>query len=361
MTAPAPGGSYDELIRRLAMILGIGAIAGVSIWIMAPFLPAILWAGTIAVAMWPLLLRLQAVFGGRRWAATSLLTLLLLLCFFIPLLLLMGTIVEHAGDTAKLARDLTANGLPAPPSWLDGIPVAGHRLAEEWRTLAQLDEPALQARLEPAITSGARWLLGRGGSLLRLVMQVVLTTIITAVFFARGEQVAAGVRAFFRRVGGEGAEALVLLAGNSARAVALGVVLTAALQALLTGIALALAGVPAAALLGGAALVLCLAQIGPLLILAAAVAWLYWSHQTTAATVLLIASLGLVSMDNILKPILITRGANLPLLLVFVGVIGGMLTFGLIGIFIGPVVLAVCWTLLQAWVTEESVASASSG
>ena len=153
----------------------------------------------------------------------------------------------------------------------------------------------------------------------------------------------------------------MLLAGSSARAVALGVVVTAVLQALLTGIALAVAGIPGAAILGGLALVLCLAQIGPLFILVGAVAWLYWTHQTTAALVLGLVSIGLVSMDNVIKPILITRGANLPLLLVFVGVVGGMLTFGLIGIFIGPVVLAVCWTLLQAWVSEESVASTSRG
>ena len=95
--------------------------------------------------------------------------------------------------------------------------------------------------------------------------------------------------------------------------------------------------------------------------MAGAVAWLYWTHQTTAAVVLGLVSLGLVSMDNVIKPILITRGAKLPLLLVFVGVVGGMLTFGLIGSFIGPVVLAVCWTLLQAWVNEASVASTSRG
>ena len=190
---------------------------------------------------------------------------------------------------------------------------------------------------------------------------MILTTAITALIYFNGEKVAGGVRAFFNRLGGEGAESLVLLAGNSARAVALGVVVTAVLQALLTGVALAVAGIPGAAILGGLALVLCLAQIGPLFILAGAVAWLYWSHQTTAAIVLAVVSLGLVSMDNVIKPILITRGAKLPLLLVFVGVVGGMLTFGLIGIFIGPVVLAVCWTLVQAWVSEESVASTSRG
>jgi predicted PurR-regulated permease PerM len=212
---------------------------------------------------------------------------------------------------------------------------------------------ALRERLEPALRGVARWLLGSAGSLLSLVLQVILTTAIIALLYASGEQVVVGIRAFFRRLGGAEAEALVPLAANSARAVALGVVLTAVLQALLTGIALAVAGVPGAALLGGLALVLCLAQVGPLLILAAAVGWLYWTHQTTAATVLAVVSIGLVSMDNIIKPILITRGAKLPMLLVFVGVVGGMLSFGLIGIFVGPVVLAVGWTLLQDWVRNQ--------
>ncbi len=361
MPAPLTSGSYDDLVSRLVLIFGVAVIAAVSVWIMAPFLPAMLWACTIAVATWPLLLRLEAAFGGRRWVATSLLILLLLLGFFIPLLLVTETVVSHADDAAKLANDLSTNGLPAPPAWLERIPLAGRRLAAEWAAMAQLDESALYERLAPALKAVTQWLLGSAGSLLRLVLQVVLTAVITAMLYAKGEIVAGGLRAFFRRVGGEGADALVLLAGNAARAVALGVVVTALLQSLLTGVALALAGVPAAAVLGGLALVLCLAQVGPLIILVAAVAWLYWSKQVTAATVLAVASIGLVSMDNILKPILITRGANLPLLLVFVGVIGGMLAFGLIGIFIGPVVLAVCWTLVQAWVRSDSVDASSSG
>ena len=249
--------------------------------------------------------------------------------------------------------------LPRLPGWSEFRSPAGASPPSGQRWPSWTSRHCTRA-LAPALKAVTQWLLGSAGSLLRLVLQVVLTAVITAMLYAKGETVATGLRAFFRRVGGEGADALVLLAGNAARGVALGVVVTAVLQSLLTGVALALAGVPAAALLGGVALVLCLAQVGPLIILAAAVAWLYWSKQATAATVLAVASIGLVSMDNILKPILITRGANLPLLLVFVGVIGGMLAFGLIGIFIGPVVLAVCWTLVQAWVRSDSVAAASS-
>jgi len=354
------GSTYDELIRRVAVILGLAAIATVSVWIMAPFLPAILWAGTIGVATWPALLGLQRILGGRRWAATSVLTLLLAVGFFIPLLMVVGTVAQHAGDAADLARELSANGLPPAPAWLENLPLVGRRAAAEWTAVAALDAAAVQERLEPTLRVVTRWLVGSAGGLLRLVLQVLLTTVITALIYANGEKIAAGIRAFFYRLGGPSAEALVPLAASSARAVALGVVVTAAVQALLTGIALALAGVPGASLLGGLALVLCLAQIGPAFILIGAVAWLYWSHHVTAAAVLAIASIGLVSFDNILKPILITRGGNLPLLLVFVGVIGGMFSFGLIGIFIGPVVLAVSWTLLQSWVSPVPVTETPS-
>jgi len=360
VTAPQPGGSYD-VIRFIAVVLSVAAIAAMSTWIMAPFLPAIAWAATIALATWPLLVRLQAILGGKRWAASTALTLLLVACFFVPLLLVLEGLFGYADDAAALARELVTNGMPAAPAWLARIPVAGSRVADYWNGLSQLDAAGLRDRLEPALRAVSGWLLGGAGSLLRLVLQVVLTIIITALFYASGEKAAAGVRAFARRLGGATGESLAVLAGNSARAVALGVVATAMLQALLTGIALALAGVPAAGLLGGAALVLCLAQVGPLIILASAVAWLYWSGQTTAATALLIASLGLVSMDNILKPILITRGADLPLLLVFVGVVGGMFALGLIGIFVGPVVLAAGWSLVQNWVAGTAAGGPGAG
>ena len=163
MAAPPFGESYDELIRRLAVILGVATIAAVSVWIVAPFLPAILWAGTIAVATWPVLLRLQAMLGGRRWAATTVLSLILAVGFFIPLLMVVGTIVQHAGDAADLARDISANGLPAAPAWLESIPVVGKRAAAEWTAVAALDAAAVRERLEPALRVATRWLVGSAG------------------------------------------------------------------------------------------------------------------------------------------------------------------------------------------------------
>jgi predicted PurR-regulated permease PerM len=141
-----------------------------------------------------------------------------------------------------------------------------------------------------------------------------------------------------------------VLAGQAIRGVALGVVVTAVGQSGLAGIGLAIAGVPFAGALTVLALVLCIAQVGPILVLLPAIVWLYGSGQAGWGTFLLVWTIPIVTLDNVVRPILIKKGADLPLLLIFTGVIGGLVSFGLIGIFVGPVVLAVSHTLLEAWV-----------
>jgi predicted PurR-regulated permease PerM len=198
----------------------------------------------------------------------------------------------------------------------------------------------------------ARWLVSHAGSFGGTVVQLLLTVLIAGILYAGGETAAAGVRRFFRRLAGERGENAVELAGKAIRAVALGVVVTAVAQSALTGIGLAVAGVPHAGLLAAVALVLCIAQVGPLLVLAPSVIWLYATGSTTWGTVLLVWSIGVVVLDNVMRPILIKKGADLPLLLILAGVIGGLVAFGVIGIFIGPTVLAVSYTLLDAWIKE---------
>ena len=144
----------------------------------------------------------------------------------------------------------------------------------------------------------------------------------------------------------------MLLAARAIRGVALGVVVTALAQALLGGVGLAVAGVPFAGVLTAVMLMLCLAQIGPGLVLIPATIWLYWTGDNLWGTLLLVWSLFVVTLDNFLRPFLIKQGADLPLLLIFAGVIGGLLSLGLLGIFVGPVVLAVSYTLLEAWINE---------
>ena len=158
---------------------------------------------------------------------------------------------------------------------------------------------------------------------------------------------------------GRSGDQVVRLAAQAIRGVALGVVVTAVVQAALAGVGLVVAGVPSAALLAAVTFVLCIAQLGPLLVLGPSVAWLYWQGATGTATALMVWTLVVLTLDNVLRPFLMTKGADLPMLLMLAGVIGGLLAFGLIGIFVGPVVLGVSYTLLAAWVGNEPDAPAA--
>jgi predicted PurR-regulated permease PerM len=181
-------------------------------------------------------------------------------------------------------------------------------------------------------------------------VQFLLTVVLAALMYAGGDSAATTVRRFGQRLAGVYGDNAVVLAGQAIRGVALGVGVTAVVQSGLGGVGLAIAGVPFAGLLTAVMLLLCIAQLGPALVLFPAVAWLFWSDQNGWGIFLLVWALVVVTMDNFLRPVLIKRGADLPLLLIFAGVIGGLLAFGLIGIFVGPVVLAVAYTLLDAWI-----------
>jgi len=186
-----------------------------------------------------------------------------------------------------------------------------------------------------------------------MAMQFLLTVAIAAILFATGETVAAGVRRFGRRLAGVHGENSVVLAGQAIRGVALGVVVTAFVQATLGGIGLAVAGVPFATILTAIMFLLCVAQIGPGPVLLVGVGWLYWTGFAGWATALLVWSIMVGTVDNVIRPVLIKKGADLPLLLILTGVIGGLIAFGMVGIFIGPMLLAVSYRLLEAWVCEE--------
>jgi predicted PurR-regulated permease PerM len=251
-----------------------------------------------------------------------------------------------------------SRGLPEPPAWTARIPVVGRKLTTEWQQLSGEGGEALRARFDPYARDVARWLLVQAGTLGGLFVQLLLTVIVCAILYAQGETAAGGVVAFARRLAGpKGVEVAVLSAG-AIRAVALGIVVTALVQATVAGIGLMVTGVPHAIVLTSIMVMLGIAQIGPAPVLLGAIIWLFVNGQNFWGAVMIVWSLVAMSMDNVLRPLLIKRGADLPLLLIFAGVIGGLLAFGLVGLFVGPVVLAVTYTLLVAWVTEGEAARA---
>ena len=340
------------MTRTTLAILCILALIAASLWILRPFLAAAIWAIMIVVATWPLLKTLQRRLGGRRGLAVAVMTLAMLLLLVVPLWLAISTIADHAEDIANLARKFAASGLPQPPAWVAGLPLVGEKLAALWGQLADAGSQGLVAKAEPYAAQSGRWILAQVGGLGFMLLQFLLIVVLSAILYASGEAGASRALRFGRRLAGERGENAIILAGQAIRGVALGVGVTAIVQTLLGGIGLASAGVPFATLLSAVMLMLCIAQLGPGLVLFPAVAWLFWMGDTGWGSFLLVWSVIVTALDNFLRPMLIKKGADVPLLLIFAGVIGGMLGFGLIGIFVGPVVLAVTYTLLEAWMAD---------
>ena len=343
--------AHDVAHTTFAVIC-IGALLAASFWVLLPFLMSILWASLIVIATWPAMVGLQARLGGRRTLAVTIMTLTILLVVLVPLTLAVLTIGDHAEGIAARAQSLSAASLPPLPQWIERIPFAGEKIAATWREAAALGPEERLAMMAPYTGRLLQWFVDQAGSIGMTMLQFLLTTIIAALMYANGETVRAGVMAFARRLAGPEGEAAAVLAGKAARGVALGVVVTAIVQAALGGLGLVIAGVPGASLLTAVMLMLCLAQVGAGPVLIPAVAWLYWKGGTVWATVLLVFTVLTLTVDNVLRPMLIKKGADLPLILIFAGVIGGLVAFGIVGLFIGPVVLAITSTLLRSWVSR---------
>ena len=334
-------------------MLFIAILITVSFWILRPFLTAIVWAMIIVVATWPFLLKLQALLWGKRRFAVMVMTALLIMVIVVPLILAIIAIAGNAEEIASGIKTVSAFTIPPPPEWVNNIPLGGSKLTELWQKYSALSHEELSAQIIPYAQTALRWFVAQAGSIAAIIVQFLLTVVIAAVMYSNGEEAAVLVRKFAERLAGERGEEAAVLAAKACRSVAIGIVVTALAQTTIGSIGLVVSGVPAAAVLTAIMFMLCLAQIGPLLVLAPSVIWLYWSGQVLLGTVLLVLSIFAVTIDGFLRPLLIKKGVDLPLVLIFAGVIGGLIAFGVIGLFIGPVVLAVSFTLLKAWISDN--------
>jgi predicted PurR-regulated permease PerM len=348
----------NDLSRSTLAVLFIVGLMGASFWVLRPFLPSIVWATMIVVATWPMMRALERWLWGKRWLAVTIMTLALLLVLVIPFAAAIGTVLSNVDDITAWARALAGLEIPQAPDWLAGLPLVGGKLAGAWNAVAVRGVEELAREIAPYADDLMHWLVAEAGSFGGLILQFLLTVIVSAIFYATGEDAAERVRRFARRLSGDRGDSVVRLAGQAIRGVALGVVVTALVQSVLGGLGLFVAGVPFASVLTAVMFMLAIAQIGVVPVMACCVGWLFWSGHSTWGGVLLAWTVLVGALDNVLRPILIRRGADLPLLLIFAGVIGGLIAFGLIGIFVGPVVLAVVHTLIEAWVEEGEAPAA---
>jgi len=339
-----------DMPQRLFTLLFILLMIVACIWIVQPFILGFAWASMVVIATWPLMLRVQRLLWNRRSLAVIVMTLLLLLLFIIPIALLVNSLIDNSAPVIAWATQ----GHMEMPSllWLNDIPAIGEKLFSSYHKLVAGGGSAIMAKLQPYVGRTTGFFVAQAGHFGRLMIHLGVMLLFSALLFWRGEQAAQGIRHFAFRMAGRRGDATVLLAGQAIRAVALGVVVTALVQGVLGGIGLALSGIPYATLLTVLMILCCLVQIGPLIVLVPAIIWLYWSGDTTWGTVLLIWSCVVGTLDNVLRPMLIRMGADLPMILILSGVIGGLGSLCLGGLFIGPVVLAVSYRLVSVWMHE---------
>ena len=345
-TPTAPQRDLPSVLIKL-MVVG-GLLIG-TFWTLKPFLPALIWSVMIVVSTWPLLMAVQRFTGGRRLVATLVMIVLLLVIVIAPLALAVSTVVTEA---ELLMRHRVDVGVPAPPAWVATLPFVGDRVAAEWSLLAQASPEELAERARPFVGPIVAWVAAHAGSFGFFVLNLLLTLLLCGILYMTGENLARHALRFGERIDGPHGAHMVRLAGGSIRGVALGVVVTAVVQTLLGALGLIAASVPYVSIFAAIMFVFCIAQIGPTLPMLVAVGWLWYTGGTTAAVLLAIWTIVVASLDNILRPVLIRRGADLPLLLIMAGVIGGLLAFGLMGLFVGPVILAVAYKTFGAWLDE---------
>lgn len=349
-----------DITRTTLTVLIIGILIVGSLWTLLPFIGALIWATAIVVATWPLLLWVQGRVGGSRALATTIMVVIVAVVVIVPFWVAINALLDASTNLIAIGRSYLANGLGAPPAWLGNVPFAGERLTAEWTELAAAGPEVLAETLRPYARTAAATMVALTGGVGGLVVHFLLTVIMVGVLFAQGETAARGLLAFAHRLGQERGTEAIILAGKSVRSVALGVVVTALVQSTLAGLGLWVCGVPHAGLLTAAIFVLCIAQLGPFPVLIPAMIWMFGNASIGWALAFLVWSIPVGIMDNFLRPILISRGVDLPLLLIIAGVIGGLIAFGVIGLFVGPVVLAVTYTTLQGWIRGSASAAQPS-
>jgi predicted PurR-regulated permease PerM len=342
-----------DLARTVLVVLFILGLTAGCLWILSPFLTALICAATIAISTWPMVTGLQRRWGGRRGLAITTMIAGLTIAFLTPLYFGTVATVQSVAGLSAWVQELPHRTLPALPDWLARLPLVGPRLQSAWGELMAGGGEEVRTRLSAHAGEILRWLVARIGNLAGMMAQVLVTLGITGLLYVRGEQVATVLLRFARRLAGTHGEQAARLAAMATRGVALGVVLTPLIQAILAGIGMATAGVPHFGLIAIGVLVSCLAQAGPLPVLALPVIWLFARGAVVPASGLLAWALVVHISGPIVRPMLIRRGVDLPLALILSGVIGGVAAFGVVGLFVGPVLLAVATTLLQSWMAND--------
>ncbi|WP_203425243.1 AI-2E family transporter [Sinorhizobium sp. BG8] len=339
--------------ERVVGLLLIGLIILACFWIAWPLMGVLAWGALIAVALFPLSRRLASMIGERTKTASLLIALILLVLVIVPLSYLPGSFNRATEAASALTNDWTELKLPPPPPWISDFPLIGSTIGEKWSRAAEASRN-MMASLKPYFGPTVQWLAALGASLGIAVVQMLLAIILAGVFLATQGSTKETFHTIGRRLGGPTGESLVDVAVRTIRSVVQGVMGTALIQSALSGIGFAIAGVPFAVPLGVLCFGTAMLQIGTWLIWIPVALWLSYQGETGWAIFTTVAGIVINILDNVIKPLLIGRGAGSPIWIIFIGVIGGVLTMGIIGIFVGPLVMAIGYSIVGNWLGEQA-------
>jgi predicted PurR-regulated permease PerM len=343
--------SRTRLEKNVGWIVLCLLLAG-CLLVLLPFVSAMLWGIVLAISCWPAYERLLRLTANRRTVASLLMMVGMVLVFLLPFAIVGITLADNVSALTAALRSWIAAGPPAPPGWLHKIPVVGAKAFEAWSSVAS-DTGKILEKSKEWIQPVSSVLL-RGGILLgRGVIELALSVLISFFLFREGVSAAERLGTAVERISGERGQRLLIVAGKTVRGVVYGILGTALVQAVLAGVGYFMAGVPGAALLALLTFFFSVVPIiGTGLVWIPAAFWLFHQGSTGWGIFMLIWGLAIANIDNFIKPWLISQGSEMPFLLVFFGVIGGALTFGFIGVFLGPTLLAVGWRLVKEWASS---------
>lgn len=361
-TLPAPEQSFlyeaSYVEKALGLVLLLLLLVGCAL-ILQPFLTAILLAVILCVSTWSVYRRIAGLFRGRQTAAALTTTVTAAGLLVLPLLLLGANMADDIVRLNAAVQLAIQQGLP-PPDWLSRVPIVGDQAEQVWVQASQ-QGVGLGTALAPYLEPLRDWALRHAASLLSGTLQVVFALVIAFFLYRDGAHVESRLEWAFARLGGWRARRVLSTAGLTIVSVVNGVLGTALIQGILLGFSFWLAGVPGAMVLGALAVVFSLVPMGLLLLWLPAALWLMsQGHTGWALFVLAWNALFVGNLDNILRPYLISRGIRMPMVLIFLGVLGGLVTFGIVGVFLGPVLLATAYTLFQDWGRPSETAPAPS-
>jgi len=352
-TVDTEGGKFVELSVEAAIRIGVLALIFLwSLQIIKPFVQIVLWAIILAVAVYPLYSGLARRLGGRTRLSAVLITALGLAILLVPSWEFFGATVEEAREVGEKAEAGTLQ-VPPPPDGVRDWPVIGERAYELWNG-ASRNLTATLERLKPELAAFGKWALASLGGLAGTVLQFFVSILIAGVLLSTGDKGREFSVKFATRLAGPPGEELVRLTVMTIRSVFQGVLGIAVIQSALAAIGFLLIGVPGAMVWALLVMILAVMQLPPLLVIAPVIVWAFATQSTTAALIFLVYG-GFVSVsDTFLKPLLLGRGVDVPMLVILLGAIGGMIMSGIIGLFVGAVVLAVAYQLMMAWLEQDA-------